>query len=449
MNYYDLLGVPPDASQADIKAAYRSKAMNLHPDRNINRDTTSEFQALQAAYAVLSDERSRQQYDADTAISDKVSAEDDGSYKPFEPIYCSKCNAVSAQPRYKVFYSVFGYLVGAYKKSHQGIFCSNCEIKEGLKASAITLIAGWWSIAGFLWSIQTLLQNLIGGRFNEQNARLQAYQAMYFAQIGKIEIARAIAVEALNLAKKSSLETDSILAFRKSLGYQTTEPLQELQDSLTSFINSLPSSIKIVELKHSDVVFNKRFFAQIILLAFFSGTIYTAWYQQDLKKRELERVRLEQEGLERARSAAIAAAELETLRKAERPLPLSGVYRAMIEWQHNTSNLPPFKIVNAPDSNALVKLIRTTDGIEVMSIFVRAGETIEVGVPVGSYRAKIASGQTWYGDAIRFGPKTNYAVLDSPLNFSIEGIHLQGHAVTLTQVRNGNLRQIQINAKDF
>lgn len=68
-------------------------------------------------------------------------------------------------------------------------------------------------------------------------------------------------------------------------------------------------------------------------------------------------------------------------------------------------------------------------------MFIRADQTVEVGVPVGDYKAKIASGQTWYGDAVRFGPTTSYATLDAVLRFSIQGNQLLGHELVLTRIK--------------
>ncbi|MEQ1845921.1 MAG: hypothetical protein ABL983_10155, partial [Nitrospira sp.] len=110
---------------------------------------------------------------------------------------------------------------------------------------------------------------------------------------------------------------------------------------------------------------------------------------------------------------------------------------------------PPLLIENVPFDHTLVKLIRTSNGAEVMSIFVRAGESVEVYVPVGTYKAKMASGQTWYGDAIRFGPSTKYAELEGIFEFKIEGLQLLGHRLTLTRVTHGNLREHSLNASDF
>jgi len=61
-NYYIILGVSADSTKADIKAAYRRLAKELHPDY-YGEDQTP-FQVLQEAYSVLSDPKSRRQYDA-------------------------------------------------------------------------------------------------------------------------------------------------------------------------------------------------------------------------------------------------------------------------------------------------------------------------------------------------------------------------------------------------
>jgi hypothetical protein len=96
-----------------------------------------------------------------------------------------------------------------------------------------------------------------------------------------------------------------------------------------------------------------------------------------------------------------------------------------------------------------MKLIRVTDGVETMSLFIGAGQTVKVAVPVGTYKAKIASGQAWYGDAMRFGPDTTYAILDAELKFFIDKNELVGNSLMLTHVRNGNLQELPLNASDF
>jgi len=62
-DYYEILGVVKAASKDQIKDAYRKLALQYHPDRNKSPEAEERFKEISEAYAVLSDDEKRRQYD--------------------------------------------------------------------------------------------------------------------------------------------------------------------------------------------------------------------------------------------------------------------------------------------------------------------------------------------------------------------------------------------------
>ena len=88
-DYYEILGVEKNAPADEIKSAYRKLAMQFHPDRNKSPDAEEKFKEISEAYAVLSDQGKRQQYDqfGHAGIDQRYSQEDIFRGADFEDIF--------------------------------------------------------------------------------------------------------------------------------------------------------------------------------------------------------------------------------------------------------------------------------------------------------------------------------------------------------------------------
>ena len=77
-DYYDILGVPRNAPKDQIKTEYRKLALKYHPDRNKAPDAEERFKGISEAYAILSDDEKRAQYDrfGHEGIDQKYTRED-------------------------------------------------------------------------------------------------------------------------------------------------------------------------------------------------------------------------------------------------------------------------------------------------------------------------------------------------------------------------------------
>lgn len=82
-DYYEILEVSKDASDEDIKRAFRKKAMEYHPDRNKEANASDRFKEVNEAYQVLSDATQRSKYDqfGHSGIDGRTSA---GGFEGFD-----------------------------------------------------------------------------------------------------------------------------------------------------------------------------------------------------------------------------------------------------------------------------------------------------------------------------------------------------------------------------
>ena len=63
-DYYEILGVKRDATQAEVKSAYRKLAKKYHPDVNKTPEASAKFKDINEAFEVLGDKDKRSRYDS-------------------------------------------------------------------------------------------------------------------------------------------------------------------------------------------------------------------------------------------------------------------------------------------------------------------------------------------------------------------------------------------------
>ena len=77
-DYYEILNIPKTSSKDEIKTQYRKLALQYHPDRNKSPDAEDKFKEISEAFAVLSDDQKRAQYDqfGHAGIDSRYSSDD-------------------------------------------------------------------------------------------------------------------------------------------------------------------------------------------------------------------------------------------------------------------------------------------------------------------------------------------------------------------------------------
>lgn len=103
----------------------------------------------------------------------------------------------------------------------------------------------------------------------------------------------------------------------------------------------------------------------------------------------------------------------------------------------------------AGEESYFVKVVDAYSQEPIITLFVHGGQTLEVNVPLGTYRIKYATGKTWYGEQYMFGPNTRYSEADKTFTFAVNGDQISGYTIQLIKQVNGNLHTKSIPASQF
>lgn len=142
---------------------------------------------------------------------------------------------------------------------------------------------------------------------------------------------------------------------------------------------------------------------------------------------------------------------IETFNEPELSLPNNGFIQYLSERTLSDATLT----VKTPSSRSstLVKLKDSSNGSDILSVFIRPGMSVTLKVPLGSYKLFYASGEKWYGNKFLFGPSTSYNVTNDIFIFerTIEGYYeyYSQWTVELILQKFGNLQTKKINPSEF
>lgn len=127
-------------------------------------------------------------------------------------------------------------------------------------------------------------------------------------------------------------------------------------------------------------------------------------------------------------------------------LPVNGAVKMYV----TDEAIAPLKIVTRERGyHYFVKIVDWyTNGL-ICTVFIRSGQSVSLDLPFGSYKLKYAAGSQWYGTKFLFGPETAYSVADKRFDFEARGDNVSGYTVELFLQPHGNLRTNRIAAEEF
>ena len=145
--------------------------------------------------------------------------------------------------------------------------------------------------------------------------------------------------------------------------------------------------------------------------------------------------------------------------KSDNVTPQSSVFKQLpeelpvngwIQRYHSGEAIAPLRIVTRSQNvHYFVKIVDYYSNRNIASVFVRGGSSVDLDVPLGSYKLKYASGDTWYGNKYLFGPRTNYSMAEKKFDFNVVGNRVSGYTVELFMQSDGNLATSRLSASDF
>ena len=441
--YYAALGVRPSASASEIKSAYRHLVKLHHPDSNASLDDT-EIKRINEAYAVLSDPERRAAYDSESIDSEKVEAT---QQRTVEPLRCSRCQKITAQPRYLIFWRVYSLIFATGRTPIQGIFCASCAKVEALRSTTMTALLGWWGIPwGPIWTVASGYRDAIGGEQDDhRNEVLAWHNVVAFIQARQITIAYGLADRLTNAQDKKIREAaGDFTALCRSHGFK---PTGELRDPWSQVRGQTPLRIAILASLPTLIL-------GWIFLATSSGSS-TAYSYPSNAAYSYSSPSSPATTPPNAPADSQAAEEVD-LGPPCAATPANG--KVLAGRSNLSSEGHRLEIDNGSSGDAIVKIRNASTNRVYASFFVRKAAKASLdGIEDGSYTIQYAVGDrltegcdSFTGDfRVAEFPATEPFHAEYVNDYRGEGYTYQVLSYTLYTVAGGNVRPTSISATDF
>jgi hypothetical protein len=166
-NYYEILGVNPDATDKEIESRYRALALELHPDwhtdATVGVDKSAKMAEVDVAFHCLSDPITRSAYNGWLTLS-KDSGETPEFVKsqskfarapePTECVFCAHSPTLEITLKREI-----GLVFRRRTIRYHGRYCRDCGMALFRDTQNATLISGWWGIICAPVNVGTIVSN--------------------------------------------------------------------------------------------------------------------------------------------------------------------------------------------------------------------------------------------------------------------------------------------------
>jgi hypothetical protein len=487
-DFYSVLGVEPNATSEQIHGAYRTRVRISHPDR-FDRDTHPEewkvanelLRDLNAAYSILRDEDSREEYDlsrerkhaTDEPRPEKVRA------RSGQPSFTSACSVRLSD----LSSSLQQRLLERQKNVNQ----DQVQVSTGSVLGHFVLICPLFFWFGFLYAAS------YGARWKGSTNLWQGAVTLIVAWLIAGQIIAILRWFASAL--KSYFYITPLYFIKTDHCIITFWPIFALQDIAFThhYVNGgYDKSTAVLKFEGHSETLEIRSKEQVedlfSRLKFYDARLRKAHAEDDDNYFQLHDdfagvprtgipadTTLSQSTMWRIRAATIAACGVAyfffvTLngnlaaqkwvqhpttypvarsaapgnvpRRVPKPvvpeqsLPTNG---HVLEYGH-IERVAPLEIQTQSGLNYLVKLVDARTKSPVLTVFVVGGTTVNVDVPLGTYEVRYTCGDSWYGYQYLFGDSGSYSKADDLFAFTQSGSKVTGYTITLFPVEHGNLK---------